>query len=190
MTDVDLRAGVVVTLGRNETEVISQLGRVLRTPGEWHAFGWSRFFFYRHLVSTFAGLLFPPGSEYLYQLEPNLRIHPVGGVAVPPHSDGDFGHHPAEMNVWIPMTELTDDSQRVWLRENGGDVCHPVHLGQALIFPGASMYHWNLPNTATERRSFDFRLVDASWWADTGAVTVEYGVPLSIGTYWSGPVRV
>lgn len=137
-------------------------------------------------------------APYLYQREPNLRIHPPGGVAVPWHTDADFGHLPEEWNVWVPLTEITDDSQRLWLRPTVGDtlpetvewakgteLAPHIHPGSALIFRGATTEHGNQVNaTDTTRVSFDFRLIEKRHYRDTGAVTVLYKVPLLLGTYW------
>ena len=155
-------------------------------PETWHAYDWSASWVYRELVTEMARHLFKPGTRYLFQAEPNLRIQRPGDVAVPWHADRDFGHHPAEHNVWIPLCDLVDDSQRVWFRDDDGtEYCPTVEPGQALLFPGAVMVHGNQVNTTGRtRRSFDFRMIRAADWHDTGRRTVNYGVPMSVGAYW------
>jgi hypothetical protein len=126
----------------------------------------------------------PP--PYLYQIEPNLRIHPPGEACTPWHADEDFGHLIDEWNVWVPLTETTHDSQRLWVDWDGlapGPMRIP--LGSAFIFRGSVMKHGSIPNTTdTTRISFDFRLLAKKDYRDTGAKTVKYGIPLRLGDYW------
>lgn len=138
---------------------------------------------YRALVRVIAKVLYGP-VPYLYQAEPNLRIHPPDGVAVPWHSDTDFGHLPEEWNIWVPLTATSDDTQRLWVDPDGTP--QPVHvpLTKAYVFPGR-MRHGNMVNTTEVARvSFDFRLLARDFYRDTGAKTVLYGVPLRLGDYW------
>ncbi len=163
------------------------------TPETWHhefsevdIMGEAWRAFVRRVAREF---VFPGGEPYLYQREPNLRIHPPGGTAVPWHTDADFGHLPEEWNVWVPLTETTDDSQRLWLNHDygrpGGIQVIPVPLGSAFLFRGATIQHGNLVNTTdTTRVSFDFRLIERTHYRDTGARTVLYGVPLRVPEYW------
>ena len=177
----------IVQLSKAQRDWWPAVHRVRRTPEQWHAVNWSTSPFYRDLVQEMARHVFRPGVRFLFQREPNLRIHPVGGVAVPWHADRDFGHHPAEMNVWIPLTPMVDDTQRVWFEDDQGKpYCPDVDLGQALIFPGAVMEHGNRINTSgLERRSFDFRLVNAAHFTDRGKRTVNYDVAMRVGEYWT-----
>ena len=177
----------IVRLSKGQARWWPVIGTIRGTDQEtWHAYDWSASWVYRDLVREMARHLFKPGTRYLFQAEPNLRIQRPGDVAVPWHSDRDFGHHPAEQNVWIPLHELVDDSQRVWFEDDQGHpYCPTVDLGQALVFPGAIMEHGNQLNTCgIERRSFDFRMIRAQDWTDRGHRTVNYGVPMSIGSYW------
>lgn len=155
------------------------LSLYMRTPERWHEHDWRNDTLYHRFVSWCAEWMTEP---YLFQVEPNLRIHPPGGVAVPWHSDGDFGHLEAEWNVWVPLTRTTDDSQRLWVEDMG-----PIRVapGQAYLFSGAVTRHGNRTNaTADERRSFDFRLCPTKDYEDRGLKTVEYGVPLRVPEYW------
>jgi ectoine hydroxylase-related dioxygenase (phytanoyl-CoA dioxygenase family) len=140
---------------------------------------------YVPLVREMATHVIPEGEPYLYQVEPNLRFHPPGGVVVPWHTDADFGHLPEEWNVWVPLTETTDDSQRLWVQPPSYGQPARVPLGSALIFQGAILRHGNKVNTTdTTRVSFDFRLIAKKDYRDTGAKTVKYGVPLRVPEYW------
>jgi hypothetical protein len=156
-------------------------------PGVWHAmFGLSQI---REWYIGFARQMtsYLPGDSYLYQREPNLRIHPPGELCVPWHRDADLGHLLEEWNVWVPLTETFDDSQRLWIKHDDSGGIEPVRvpLGEAFIFPGARVPHGNGINTTDIARvSFDFRLIEKRYYRDTGAKTVKYGVPLRLGDYW------
>lgn len=161
------------------------LGRMLDTPDKWHEFEWSRLSAYRKLTAYMADLLIGSGVPYYFQREPNLRIHPTGGTAVPWHTDADFGHLEAEWNVWIPLTEIEHSTQQIWLSTEEGLRYPPfVKLGYALCFRGAVVEHGNQTNLAAERRSFDFRLLASPNYKDRGHQTVRYGVPLREPEYW------
>jgi ectoine hydroxylase-related dioxygenase (phytanoyl-CoA dioxygenase family) len=153
----------------------------------WHRHDWANDAFYRSLVMLMSvHVLEGERIPFLYQKEPNLRLHYPGEMCVPWHADADFGHNVWTWNVWIPLTEITEDSQRLWVWM-GGTQAEPVTvpLGHAFIFRGAAMRHGNtVNNTDTTRVSFDFRLLDKRLYRDIGAVTVRYGVPLRIGDYW------
>lgn len=151
------------------------------TAAQWHDRLWGEDPMYLGVVEWAAReLAFE--RPYLYQREPNLRVHPPGGVAVPWHTDAEFGHLEEEWNVWVPLTETTDDSQRLWT----GDFAVRVPLGSALLFHGAKVRHGNKVNTTDIARvSFDFRLLKLRDYRDTKATSVLYGVPLRIPEYWS-----
>jgi hypothetical protein len=158
------------------------------TPEAWHAIDWEHFDAYLALVREMAAKVLPPHATFLYQREPNLRIHPPGGTAVKEwHTDAKYGHLDLEWNVWVPLTETTDDSQRLWLQTpSKGRAAVKVRRGQAFIFRGAQVPHGNVVNTTdTTRVSFDFRLLLRSHYRDTHAVSVKYGVPLRVPEYWA-----
>lgn len=169
-----------------------------RDPISWHALDWPTRWDYRTFCSLFAAYLFGD-DEYLFQGEPNLRRHPPGGMAVPWHTDAEFGHLDEEVNVWVPLTETSDASQRLWLdigpqelvdgnKVEAHYVAPKVPIGWALIFPGAVTRHGNRTNkTGVTRQSFDFRLLRARDYRDRGLKTVEYGVPLKVPEYWQVP---
>ena len=175
----------ILTLPEEHARWWPQVDRFRQTPAAWHAVPWERSPWYLDLVEWAAGHLWHRPIEYLYQAEPNLRIQEPGNVAVPWHADRDFGHHPCEWNVWVPLTPLVDDSQRVWFGSDDHPYCPTVDLGQALVFPGAIMRHGNQVNTSGRvRRSFDFRLIPADQFTDRGHSTVNYGVRMAEGDYW------
>lgn len=125
-------------------------------------------------------------GDFFIQIEPNLRVHRPGEKTVPWHTDAEFGHLPEEVNVWVPLTECTDDTQRLWVENDRGEPFPViVHLGEAFCFSGATTRHGVQTNrTDTTRCSFDFRLLAKKDYRDTGAVSVRYEVPLRLGDYW------
>ena len=164
----------------------SALGRLVRDQESWHALSWADNPRYLELVD-FAAHTLGIDRPFYFQAEPNLRIQEPGEIAVPWHTDADFGHQVAEMNVWVPLTWIIDDSQRVWLDRGGSPFAPKVQLGEALIFPGAAVRHGNHVNTTTRtRRSMDFRLVLAEEFTETDNRTVVYDVPMTVGGYWRG----
>ena len=165
------------------------MGRVATDPATWHAFDWASHPRYLELVDFAANICFGAASDFYFQAEPNLRIQAPGEVAVPWHTDADFGHQADEWNVWVPLTWIIDDTQRVWLSDSDSDGSGPwapkVQLGEALIFRGATVTHGNHPNATNKtRRSMDFRLIARECYVDTGARTVEYDMPMTVGRYW------
>lgn len=171
----------------------ASFARVHDSPRRWHDFHWHRSYLYEQLVAMVALKIWASPTPYFFQTEPNLRIQPTGGTAVPWHKDSDFGHLDAEYNVWLPLTEITDNSQCCWLELAGStrerSAVTPIRpaIGQAAIFRGAVLRHGNFPNQAAERRSFDFRLVAQEDFTDRNIQTFEYGRKLSLGDYWRAP---
>lgn len=180
-----MAGGGDVIIDLEHPEYWIQLARLRTTPAQWHAYNWRGSFLYRSLVLEVAGRLWDPVPDFCWQAEPNLRIHPPKGPGIEEHTDGDFGHLAEEWNCWVPLTELTDDSQRLWVK---GDIWAPVDCqpGQAYLFRGATTEHASVSNnTQTTRRSMDFRLIRAAAYEDRGIKTIEYGVPMRIPEYWS-----
>lgn len=192
---VPLGSELVTTRGRARlngvklsTTVLVGASRLEWALGEepWHERDWENMPGYWQLARRIRNLLGPgPPSPYLVQREPNLRVHPPGGKSVPWHTDAEFGHQAEEVNVWVPLMECTDDSQRLWIKDETGT--HPVDvpLGDAFVFNGARVRHGVIRNrTPVTRYSFDFRLLRRSDCRDEGRVSVLYGVPLRLGDYW------
>lgn len=164
-----------------------RLASIRRTQERWHRYPWTSSFLYFSLVREIAATIWPDGvPPYYFQREPNLRIQPPGETCVPWHKDSDFGHLEEEWNCWMPLTEITDESQTVWVDE-GPHGKAPIMLqpGQAFLFPGAAVTHGNVPNaTDRTRRSMDFRLIEQKDFRDLDIRTVEYGMRLKVGDYW------
>lgn len=159
------------------------LAALRRTPQQWHAYKWRTSLFYKHLVKEMSFHIWPKGDvPFLFQIEPNLRVHPVGNRGIAAHTDAEFGHQEEEWNVWVPLMEITDPTQTLWL---DGEA-QMVPLGHAVIFPGAVVTHGSICNlSGTERRSFDFRLIRQEDYIERPErKSVLYGVPLTLGEYW------
>ncbi|GAA0871320.1 hypothetical protein GCM10009117_04660 [Gangjinia marincola] len=81
------------------------------------------------------------------------------------HRDSDYGHHPKEINYFLPQTKAFD-TNTVWIEsERGKEDLSPmnVRMGQYARFNGASLLHGAMPNTTNASRvSFDFRILKAS----------------------------
>lgn len=153
----------------------------------WHEWPWETDPSYRTIVK----LCLPYEGEWLVQREPNLRVHPVGGRSVPWHTDAEFGHLADELNVWVPLTECTADSERLWVADKKpGDTQWTerpvkVEVGQGFRFPGATTRHGVVTNTTlSPRLSMDFRILAKSRYRDEGKKSVVHGVPLRLGDYW------
>lgn len=165
------------------------LGAVRATPELWHDYPWRRSSFYTDLATQMAAEIWDHRVPFYFQVEPNLRIQRPGSVCVPWHSDSMFGHGDYQMNVWIPLTPITDDSQCMWIDETPLGP-HPVHVGrnQAFIFNGSTIRHGNVPNETDQTRlSMDFRLMRQEDYKDLGIKTVEYEKALRLGEYWRAP---
>lgn len=142
---------------------------------------------YRAFIRDFVQPLI--GERLLYQAMPTFRVMVPGSTAVSRfHTDVEYGHSPDEVNVWVPLTDVTPETA-VWL-ESAADradfqpVCPKV--GQALIFAGATLRHGNVPNRSDKTRvSFDARVIPARLYKDTGERTINAGVPLRLGDYFA-----
>jgi hypothetical protein len=180
---------VIFPLPRSLGSFVEGLAKI-HSPEVWHAMDWAHLYHYEILVEEMAFRIWPEGhTPYYFQIEPNLRIQPPGAECVPWHSDADFGHQPEEWNIWIPLTEITDVSQALWI-EDGPWGKHPivVNLDEAYVFPGAQWKHGNIANTTdVERRSLDFRLIRQCDFVDQKIRTVEYAMELSVVSYWREP---
>jgi hypothetical protein len=138
--------------------------------------------FVRDILGDEAGL-------YLYQAIPSFRVHLPGSVATGNfHRDSDFNHPVEELNFLVPLTPMRDTSS-VWVEtEPGANDCQPVTMGvgEYLRFHGAMLLHGSKPNeTGRSRVSFDFRVLPKAAYKDGGLATVNKGVALRLGAYYS-----
>jgi hypothetical protein len=118
----------------------------------------------RFVREQVAPLLGCGADDVAYQAAPTLRVsHPSEIPAGHPHCDSEYGHQPAEMNIWLPLTE-------VW----GGNTLHaesapgrgdfaPFELGYGRFvwFWGNQCRHYATANdTGFTRVSLDLRVLD------------------------------
>lgn len=103
-----------------------------------------------------------PLSFYV-QRPPTVRIQPGPARAgVKPHHDGEYGHQPGELNVWIPLTDRTLTNVDLWCESTPGAADYhalPATIGDILIFHGSQVKHFvNRNDTPKTRMSLDFRI--------------------------------
>jgi len=111
------------------------------------------------------------GSTSAYiQCPPTLRVHLAGQAAasgrIGMHKDADYpGHCPAEVNFWVPMTDVGGcNSLYVESGEGRGDFS-PLKLryGEVFRFYGYGCQHHTVTNESNESRvSFDLRAIPSS----------------------------
>ncbi len=104
-------------------------------------------------------------SPIYYQRKPSHRIHyPQVPGQLRLHRDSDYGHNPAEINFWLPMTKTYGENS-IWLakdKDSDDMAAVEMELGEYLIFDGANVKHGAVKNTTGETRvSFDFRIIPA-----------------------------
>ncbi|MDQ1438552.1 MAG: hypothetical protein QOK43_2181 [Acidimicrobiaceae bacterium] len=135
------------------------------------------------LHEPYCGLLDALGlspDEVLVQRIPTLRVQSPGSLAVGAwHRDMDYGHHPAEINYWVPLTPLCPDNT-LWIE----DEPVLVDVGEVVRFRGATARHGNVVNRANRSRvSIDFRTLDPTYYSP-GVRSVSHGVEFRVGKYW------
>eukprot|EP00933_Yihiella_yeosuensis_P029356 TRINITY_DN23011_c0_g1_i1.p1 TRINITY_DN23011_c0_g1~~TRINITY_DN23011_c0_g1_i1.p1 ORF type:complete len:246 (+),score=43.18 TRINITY_DN23011_c0_g1_i1:72-809(+) len=115
---------------------------------------------------------FPGESVLFYQWPPTIRVHcpssrPLGRM----HNDAQYGHQPGEVNFWMPLVHIQDNST-LWVESVSGlEDWHPILIvpGEIWRFHGTSCRHFSKPNdTGGTRVSIDFRCAvksafDSTW---------------------------
>lgn len=142
---------------------------------------------YRRFVDEMATRTFG-GIPVYFQAVPTFRVQFPGNVGVGEmHKDADYRHQDGELNFWVPLTPVWG-SNTIWIEASrGGSNYQPWTLkpGQVLIFDSVNWRHGNLTNnTKNTRVSFDFRMIPADKFKDTGQVSVNAAVPMTLGGYW------
>lgn len=120
------------------------------------------------------------GEEWVaFEREPNLRVHFAHEKApVAPHCDGDHFHNPYEVNLWIPLVDVSG-SESLWAESwpGVGDF-HPfvARYGEAVRFYGNQAQHFTVDNrTERTRVSLDARVIRGR---DVAAARVPRGGPV------------
>eukprot|EP00092_Neocalanus_flemingeri_P006682 GFUD01007217.1.p1 GENE.GFUD01007217.1~~GFUD01007217.1.p1 ORF type:complete len:301 (+),score=87.52 GFUD01007217.1:116-1018(+) len=101
-----------------------------------------------------------------YQREPTFRtVLPSGQEYGYRHCDADYHHPPAEVNWWLPVTQVFGSNTLHTESEPGRGDFSPVQLkyGQVLRFYGNLCQHYAVPNTSGKSRvSFDLRVLSVA----------------------------
>lgn len=100
----------------------------------------------------------------IFQCPPTMRCQmPSSQPSCAPHRDADFAaHHGAEINFWLPVTQVWgSNSLHVESAPQSADF-HPLEMvpGEMAIFNGSQCLHYTEANTTDSVRvSFDFRVL-------------------------------
>ncbi|MEU9717408.1 streptomycin biosynthesis protein StrG [Streptomyces sp. NPDC047976] len=126
-------------------------------------------------------LLGDTADDVYLQRVPTFRVHLRNSVAVGSwHRDRDFGHDPAEVNYWVPLTRAFGNNT-LWIDNE------PVHAeyGEVITFDGANSWHGNVVNdTEISRVSMDFRTIPRAAYRPNERTSVSFGMPFLLGEYW------
>lgn len=141
---------------------------------------------YRAFVRDWVVPLF--GESVVFQTVPSFRYQPPNSVAVGRwHRDTDFGHGPAETNIWVPLTS-TARSSAVWIESAPGARDYApalVPLGSAMVFNAAALEHGNVVNVSGKTRvSFEFRVIRESCYEGRPQVSVKRRKAFRVGDYF------
>jgi len=133
------------------------------------------------------------GEPVVFQAVPSFRYQSPGTVAVGRwHRDSDFGHAPAEMNIWVPLT-TTERSSAVWIESAPGAQDYapvPVPHGSAMLFDAVSLKHGNVENVSGKTRvSFEFRVVRESCYEARSEVSLKQRKAFRLGDYFDKLAR-
>ncbi len=118
-----------------------------------------------------------PDQHVVYQSPPTTRIvFPNGNKTIAMHSDSDYpGHQEAEINFWLPITNVYGNNS-LWIESEPQKAdFKPVEMkyGQFLRFDGHDCRHYTVQNdTPVCRVSFDFRVIPSSLCAKQSRPTI------------------
>lgn len=108
---------------------------------------------------------FPNTADVYFQSFPCIRIIQPGDFSIGPHCDLVYGHHPASVNFYVPLTPIYGTSSLYLESSIGKEDWHPIigNYGAIKKFPGATCLHWTPENTTEATRvSLDVRLIDGN----------------------------
>jgi len=150
---------------------------------------------FRKLYREFCAEVILPlvGASSAYVQEPpTLRVHLAGQAQaqgkIGMHKDADYpGHCAAEVNFWLPVTQVGGANSLFVESAEGRDDFRPLELcyGELYRFHGYSCRHHTVTNdTGATRVSFDFRVVPATCCPPTALCGARCGRRgLRIGDY-------
>jgi hypothetical protein len=177
---------------------LSRLGELIETTGvfdrehDQSTWAHSRFYeigdtfheTYRAFIRDFVEPLF--GEPVVFQRMPSIRIHLPGNVAVGEfHRDAEYNHGAAAVNFWVPLTPAWGNNS-IWIEQDGEMSAPSLAPGEVLVFDGVGLYHGNkLNDTGATRVSFDVRIVPQSKFVASEKKSVNMGVEMDIGGYYT-----
>lgn len=103
-----------------------------------------------------------PIDEIYYQSFPVIRVVRPGDFSIGPHADISYGHHPASINFYLPLTKIEGSASLFLESKPGSEDWHPIEgqYGMVKHFAGAICVHFTPENkTNFTRVSLDFRLI-------------------------------
>ena len=118
----------------------------------------------RFVRGVVAPLLGCGADDVAYQALPTLRVsHPSERPMGHPHCDYEYGHQPAELNVWLPLTEAWGANTLLAESAPGRGDFAPLELGwgRCARFWGNQCRHYTVANdSGFTRVSLDLRCLD------------------------------
>ncbi|KAH8055154.1 hypothetical protein JL722_8582 [Aureococcus anophagefferens] len=133
----------------------------------------------------------------LFQREPSFRCHtPSPRPTGRPHTDADYGHQSAELNVWVPVTRASGANSLYAESAPGeGDyAAFDVDYGDAVFFWGNQCRHYTVANdSGAARVSIDCRVLPRSTTRtkrkDGGATAFHASAPSTVASVQSHSAR-
>jgi hypothetical protein len=103
-------------------------------------------------------------GEVVYQQEPTLRVQLPGQRALGnPHIDYQYMRQPTEVNVWLPLTKVTEQNTLYTESQPGAGDFSPLlaDFGTGVLFYGSQCRHYSVNNSSETltRVSMDFRCI-------------------------------
>jgi hypothetical protein len=109
-------------------------------------------------------------SKKLYfQAFPCIRIVRPGEFSIGPHCDASYGFSQANINFYVPFTDITGTNSLVLESSPGLEDWHTIEAsyGDIKRFYGAQCSHFTTENcTDSTRVSLDFRVIDGRYWIE------------------------
>jgi hypothetical protein len=114
---------------------------------------------YRDLLQHLFSELGLYKGDYYVQSIPTLRVQsPNLNTSIVWHIDSQFGHPTDEINVWMPLTEISE-STTLWFEHEGTEFKTNVDINSCLVFPWNMRHGTKINQTSYSRVSMDFRLI-------------------------------
>jgi hypothetical protein len=109
-------------------------------------------------------------SKKLYfQAFPCIRIVRPGEFSIGPHCDASYGFSQANINFYVPFTDISGTNSLVLESSPGLEDWHTIvaSYGNIKRFYGSQCSHFTTENcTDSTRVSLDFRVIDGKYWIE------------------------